>query len=407
MHVMGIIVEYNPFHNGHLYHLNKSKEVTDATHVIAVMSGNYIQRGEPALVDKWARAKMALSCGVDLVIELPFVYAVQSAEIFAYGAIKLLDSTNIVDSICFGSESGDIKALTKIAEILAYEPNSFKSSIKKYLKQGRSFPEARQIAIAEHLKASSNILATPNNILAIEYIKNLMRLNSKIKPYTIKRISSGYHDVVIRDNIPSATAIRNILKASNMHKINGTMPDICYEELIKEFNKGKGPVFIEDFEMPIFYTLRKVNKRELMEIQDVSEGLENRLIKYSREAGNLNELISHVKTKRYTMTRIKRILIHTMIGIKEQDLKIFNANGGPQYIRVLGFNEKGRNLLKLIKERSQLPIITNVRNTAKYPALIKSMLEIEARATDLYVLGFKNPLERKAGRDQMTSPIVV
>lgn len=407
MHVMGVIVEYNPFHNGHLYHINKSRELVNATHIIAVMSGNYIQRGEPALVDKWTRTKMALSCGVDLVIELPFIYAVQSAEIFAYGAIKLLDSTNIVDSICFGSESGNIKMLAKIAEILAYEPPYFKENIKKYLKQGYSFPESRQMAIAEHLEGDSSMLSSPNNILAIEYIKNLIRLNSKIKPYTIKRVASGYHDTVIKDNIPSATAIRNILKSGNIYEIDNALPNICHEELIKEFKKGKGPVFLEDFEMPIFATLRKATKRDLMEIQDVNEGLENRLMKYARETGNLHELINNVKTKRYTTTRIKRILIHAMVGIKKRDLHLFNIHGGPQYMRVLGFNEKGKNLLKLIKERSQLPIITNVRDLSKYPPLIKSMLEIEVKATDLYVLGFKNPEERKAGRDQVLSPIII
>ena len=262
--VLGLITEYNPFHNGHLYHLEKSKELCSADYVVCVMSGNFIQRGEPAIVNKWARAEMAVLAGADLVLELPVVYAMASAEFFAYAAIKTLDSIGITDCICFGSESGEIETLDKIAEILCKEPPLFRTLLKEHLAEGKSFPVSRQSALIKYMACSGQIetagdigfiLEQSNNILGIEYLKALKKLGSKIKPYTIKRIDNEYGAQNLTGRISSATSIRKQFE-SNSCAWNGTdfdsdvaqtMPSSSLNILKKEFGSGRGPVFPESF----------------------------------------------------------------------------------------------------------------------------------------------------------------
>lgn len=233
MKVVGLITEYNPFHNGHKYHLEASKEKASATHSIAVMSGNFLQRGEPALLDKWTRAKMAVDSGVDLVLELPTVFATQSAEYFAHGALSVLEDTNVVDSLCFGSELGDTELLKDIADVLVDEPLEFKNILKKHLNLGLSFPKARSLALKaffEHAKYShfekiEKIVESPNNILGIEYMKSLIKLKSKITPLTIKRVYSNYHDKDINSSIASATSIReHYFKNKNIKELSSVVP---------------------------------------------------------------------------------------------------------------------------------------------------------------------------------------
>ncbi|MGO1820465.1 MAG: tRNA(Met) cytidine acetate ligase, partial [Senegalia sp. (in: firmicutes)] len=209
MKIVGLVTEYNPFHNGHKYHLERSKYETNCDYSIAIMSGNFVQRGEPAICDKWSRAKMAIDSGVDLVIELPTLYSTMSAEFFSYGAIKILDSLNSIDFISFGSETNDLKKLNSISKILAFEPLEFKYSLKKYLNEGNVFPKARSLALKEILKDKDldKIINNPNNILAIEYMKSLIKLKSTIKAHSIKRISSNYNDKNLTGEISSATAI--------------------------------------------------------------------------------------------------------------------------------------------------------------------------------------------------------
>jgi len=268
MKALGLIVEYNPFHNGHLYHLQQSRAVTGCEYVICVMSGNFIQRGEPALVNKWARARMALLSGVDLVLELPAVYAVSSAEFFAYGAVKILDSLGIVDSICFGSESGRIEDLDFIAGIVSEEPEPYKLFLKENLDKGLSFPAAREAALKSYLASGPkscddirSLLNSSNNILGIEYLKALKRLKSRIKPHTIRRISNSYHTGELTGAISSATAIRkNIFDSVSLPekaKFFHTMPESSISVLKEEFKNGTGPVFSSSFDLILLSILRK------------------------------------------------------------------------------------------------------------------------------------------------------
>ena len=260
MNILGLVVEYNPFHNGHLYHLEKSKEITNATHTVAIMSGNFLQRGEPALFDKYTRAKAAVENGVDLVIELPTLFACQSAEIFSHGAICTLNSLNCIDSVCFGSEVGNIDILYTIANILVNEPDDFKVKLKNYLKEGMLFPSARSNALFDYISHNNlvniskedllNILNSSNNILGIEYIKSIIKLDSNIKPYTITRIKSEYNSEQIDSSICSATAIRKSLKDNNnIELLSNVIPNKTYNVIKDSIENNFNPMMIWNFRM--------------------------------------------------------------------------------------------------------------------------------------------------------------
>jgi len=423
MKVLGIVVEYNPFHNGHIYHIEQSKAVTGCDAVVCVMSGNFIQRGEPALINKFARAEMALQNGVDLVIELPLPYAMSSAESFGFGAVKLLDSIGIVDCISFGSEQGDITSLQYISEILANEPQEYKDELKKQLSLGLSFPICRQLAMQKYLDRHTSgfntvdvktILETPNNILGIEYLKAVSRLKSSIKPYTINRIANNYNSSDLTGVISSATAIRNsIYRMKNQEQSPlsfdtvQALPQDSKIIIERELSKGRGPNGINKFEDILLGFLRQTSVEKLREVPGISEGLEYRIKKAGEISGNLEELLSNICTKRYTQTRIQRILLSLLAGFTKYDMDLFNQYGGPQYSRILGFNSVGRELLTKMKKSSSLPIITkpsDYKNSCN--KLLTRMLEIEALSTDMYVLGYKNPTFRKAGQEFTHSIII-
>ncbi len=407
MKVLGLITEYNPFHNGHLHHLEKSREITGCDTVVCVMSGNFIQRGLPALTNKWSRAEMALNNQVDLIIELPVYYAVSSAEFFAHGAVKLLDSLGFVDSLCFGSECGEIDLLKIIAFVLAEEPAAYKEKLCRRLEEGLSFPAARSLALQDYFSQNSpNDLALvralidkPNNILGIEYMKALKRLNSTIKPSTIRRYKADYNSYKQYGSIASATAIRKILASNELEVVKSVVPESSYNILRREISEGRGPVFSESFELAILSMLRKMSSEELRGVNDVTEGIENRIIKAAQESGSLSELLDRIKTKRYTLTRLQRILTCILLGLSRDNLETFNSAGGPQYIRVLGFSEKGEELLGKIKA-SSLPLVTNLPVFLKNcTALQKKMLEADILASDIYCLGYPSASERLGGQD--------
>lgn len=423
MKVLGVIAEYNPFHNGHAYHIEKSKSVSGCDAVVCVMSGNYIQRGEPALVNKFARAEIAIKSGVDLVIELPVPFAMSSAEMFAFGAVKILDSIGIVDCISFGSEHGDVSSLQFISDILVNEPQEYKDELKKQLSLGLSFPVCRQNAIRKYIEDKqinsgfsdiSILLETSNNILGIEYLKAISRLKSSIKPYTVKRIANQYNSVDLSGNISSATAIRNdILAMENhgqsqltMHAAEAVSLDAKFI-LAREMRQGRGPNSINRFESIILALLRQSSIEALGALPGISEGLEYRIKKAGEISGSMDELIANICTKRYTRTRIQRILLSLLTGITKNDVGLFMQYGGPQYSRILAFNHTGRELLSEMKKTSLLPVITKAsdyRNSCN--SLLVRMLEIEARSTDMYVLGYRNPASRKSGQE-FTQNIVI
>jgi predicted nucleotidyltransferase len=411
MKVLGLIVEYNPFHNGHLYHIKKAKEITSSDYIICVMSGNYVQRGEPAILNKWARTKIALNYGIDLVIELPFVFSMSSAEYFSMNAIKILDSIGIVDCICFGSESGKISNLMEISNLLTNENTEYSKTLKKYLSKGISYPLARQKALFEYFQEHSHSdlskeISTPNNILGIEYLKALKRLNSKIKPYTIARIGNSYDEQSITGNLSSATSIRNILNNDNIsadtayEQLKTTLPEKSYEILLDEIKNGNCPVKTEMFDDIIISTMRRYSAYDLKNIPYISEGLENKFKKNSDTFSTIEKVVKHTKSKRYTHSRIQRTIFNILVGLNYEDFESFHNLDSSIYARILGFNNNGIKLLLKAKNRTRIPITTKF--SILYNSCNKTLRKIsyyEKLSTDLYVLAYKNPDHKKSGQD--------
>ena len=390
--ILGIVSEYNPFHNGHLYHLNYSKQVTKSFFTVAVMSGNFTQRGNTALVDKWTRAEMALKSGIDLVIELPVLYAISSAENFADGAVKILNSLGIVDYISFGSEIGEIAPLNDIASILYKEPKEFSNLISRQLKSGLSYAKARELAISMYLGSSKKykeILDNPNNILGIEYLKALKRHKSNIKPITIKRDYSDYNSKTVKEGIASATAIRTMIEQNkNIHYV---VPYETYE-LMEEKQENKEIIKnLSVFEKQIIFTLRKMTIQEISVLPDVSEGLEYRIKEAANISNNLETLLNNIKTKRYAETRIRRILLYALLGIKEKDIAM--SRRIIPYIRVLGFNKHGKRIISAIAlNNPKLKIIISLKKfmETNLDQMKKNMISKDILATNIYTLGYES-----------------
>ena len=391
--VLGIIAEYNPFHNGHLYHLLKSKEEAKADSVIAVIGGNFTQRGEPSLVDKWSKAEMALANGADLVIELPTLYSTSSAENFADGAIKILNSLKVVNAISFGSETEDLNKLNVIANTLYKEPKEYKEFLSSNLKKGLSFPKAREEAIVRYLgdKQYSFLLSSPNNILGIEYLKALKKYNSEIKPICIQRKDAGHLSLDYTGEVASATAIRKLVYANRMKEVKTFTTPATFRILEEEIRKGHFVKDLSIFEDIIIYNLRKMSLAEIANLPDVSEGLENSIKKAANSCNTIDEFINIVSSKRYTSTRIRRILLYTLLGITKRDMSISKKT--IPYVRVLGFNENGKNLISKIKRcNPRLSIITSVKKfeDANVNKNLKIMLDKDIFATNVYTLGYSN-----------------
>ncbi len=420
MKILGLIVEYNPFHNGHLYHLKKSLEITNSTHSIAVMSGNFLQRGEPALFDKYKRAEMAISNGVDLVVELPTLYACQSAEIFAHGAITLLNSLNCIDSICFGSEHGDIDLLVEISKILINEPDKFKTLLKRNLDEGILFALARSKALSEYMLNHTNlnidenklndVLSTPNNILGIEYIKSLLKHKSTIRPYSITRIQADYNSETIESNICSATAIRKTLKEYNtLNSISNVVPIKTFELISKSIDNNFNPMFDEYY----FDTIRELVIRDLNILNsyfDVNEGIENKIYKSVFSCKNIFELQQSIKSKRYTLTKVKRILNNILLGITKDDMNTVKNIMKLPYVRILAFNDKGREIIKQIKLNSEIKIINKFSNVNfEDDKVFETLIKYDIKATNMYNIPYyKNNMNLLKGpMDYYLSPVYI
>lgn len=391
--VLGIIAEYNPFHNGHLFHLNESKKLTGSSYTVAIMSGNFAQRGNTSIIDKWSKAKSAIECGVDLVVELPVLYSTSSAENFAEGAIKILDSLKVVDYLSFGAETADINLLNNIATVLNEEPKEYKSLLSEELKKGLSYPKARENALMIYLndiKKYSNVLSSPNNILGIEYIKALKKYNSIIQPIAMPRHESGHNDLNYHGNTASSTAIRNITKNNGFDILRKLMPEPSYTNLIKNIKVGHVVPDLSVFEKEIIFNLRKMSIYDISQLPDVSEGLEFAIKNAANSCNSLVELLNIIKSKRYTQTRIQRILLYSLLGITKKDIAISKKT--QPYVRVLGFNEKGKYLIsEVAKANPKLNIITSVKKFTdkNLNRNLKSMLEKDIWATDVYTIGYE------------------
>ena len=360
MKSIGIIAEYNPFHNGHLYHLNKIKEKYPDHTIVLVMSGNYTERGDVSIIDKWKKAEIAQKAGIDLIVELPFPFATQSADYFSYGAITLLEHLK-VEKVVFGSESNNIEDLETIVDC-QLNNEDFDKLVKVYSKFGKNYPTALSLALKD---LTGKEITTPNDLLGISYIKAIKKNNYNIKPETIKR-TNLYHEEELNEEISSATAIRKALKENK--DIEKHVPDFTLPYL-------KDLHFIEDY-----YTLLKykiLTEDDLSKYQTVDEGIDQLLKKEISTSSTYEELVTKLKSKRYTYNKITRMLLHILCNFTKENAKQFQDIS---YIRLLGFNEKGRQYLNSIKKDIEVPIISKINRT-KDP-----MLEFEIQTTKIYSL---------------------
>jgi predicted nucleotidyltransferase len=368
MKVVGLITEYNPFHNGHKYHIEMARKITDADYVIAVMSGDFVQRGAPAVISKYDRGLMAIKNGVDLVFELPICYATGSAQYFALGAVALLNGLGIVDYLCFGSECGDIKALEDAAELI-YNPNdSLQELLYSYIREGYSYPAARARATAAKGSDMADVISEPNNILGIEYINALKRLSSPIKPITIKRELAHYHDKNLGASISSATAIRNILQDNEapmkLSLINDSVPQDVYDYFINNYHK-KYPITIEDFSSVVKYKIMSESSNELAEYMDLSSDLADRIKNVDALQYSMDELLQKIKSKNITLTRANRALIHILLNIKRKAFNEYINDNIIYYARILAMRKEASPLIRRIKKHGRLPVITKIGGVHK------------------------------------------
>lgn len=416
METIGIIAEYNPFHNGHAYQITEIRRRTGARFVIAAISGDFVQRGTPAIIDKYTRTRMALSCGADLVLELPCLWATASAEYFAAAGVTLFDKTGCTDAICFGAETEDLPLLNAAATLLAHEPEGYRNLLAFYLKEGLNFPMARAKALSGYLKnvwpgldpsisgppASSpaagrspeaffSAISTPNNILAIEYLKALECRHSSLSPLLLKREGAGYHDTSIHVKNASATAIRRLLLASSgsfdagsVHMLKNAMPQTVYD-VLNSYLAENPPLFAEDFSCILSYLLLSASQESLAAVGDCTKAIANRIYKNRFCCHSFAEFCGQNKSRDVTYTRISRILLHILLNITNDDYIKFRAADYIPYLRILGFRRDAAELLTRLKANASVPIISKLASApSQLSASAFSLLEKDIFAAELY-----------------------
>lgn len=405
MPVTGIIAEYNPFHNGHKHQLKTIREQFNDAEIIVAMSGSITQRGETAILDKWSRAKIAVANGADLVIELPAVYAIRSAQDFARGGVRLFNSLNIVDNLAFGTEYPEDKRLQSAGVFL--ETSEAQNILHEKIKKGLSYAGAVTEILQEKFSFSEKILREPNTILGLEYIRSMIHTGSAIKPLPLLRKGAGHRQENISDNIASGTAIRQEAKKSipDYKKISETVPQEILYLLEKNFADS------DKLFLPLLYKLNNINICSLKNIYGISEGIENRLLASLKNPHSFGDIINAMTTRRYTIARCQRAIMYLLLGITSDEMMFFD-NMPPQYIRILAFNNTGRNLLKKIKEASPLPLISKTSDYLNSQDILNNnihtdlqkMLSLDVKATNLQSLCFKSP---QTNLDFTTSPIYI
>lgn len=417
MKTAGIIAEYNPFHNGHQYQINELRARTGADFIIIAMSGNFVQRGEPAVFDKYTRTRMALNAGADLVLELPAAFAVSSAEDFAACGVALFDKLNVVNLLCFGSECGTVAALEPAARLLAEEPESYRILLRKRLSLGDSFPKAREQAVTEWMKektdtdeaALKTLLSSPNNILGMEYMKALLRRGSSIKPYTIQRNGQGYNDsnldaVADGQTFASASAIRTALRGADF-TILGQMPGMEITD-----SAAWTPVFPDDFSALLNYRLLSLaaSGQDLTMFSDVSRELADRIGNRILEPGSYTERIGQLKTRQYTYTRVSRALLHILLGTTTAQIQNYRDRDYAPCARILGFRKSAGPLLAELKKNSRIPLISKVADAEK---ILTDAQALHSFRYDLYCAHlYQSVVYQKNGllpRNEYTQPIVI
>ncbi len=400
MRVVGIIAEYNPLHNGHIYHLEQARKQSDAEYCVVVMSGNFVQRGEPACTDKLTRTEWALQAGADVVLELPSIYAVSSAERFALGGVRTLAATGVVTDLAFGCEDSDINTLYQLCDIIVSEPPAYRRELAEQLHMGKSYPRARfdalrAFGIPDHMLAA---IAKPNNILAIEYLRAIRAGKLGISPMPIRRIDSGYHATELTGEYSSATAIRRALSEGN-REVLSAVPLFVGGPILYD---PQFPITQEDIGSLILYALRRMTVQELAAVPDVAEGLENVIYRAVRSTGSLDVFYENVKSKRYTLARCKRIAVNALLGITAEHHRETVERADGVYLRVLGFNRSARPLLSMMGKAASAPIILRNTDIAKCNPLVQKNLAIDALSTD--ILNFALPADLR--RDHI-APIIV
>lgn len=378
MNITGIVAEFNPFHNGHKFLIDEAKKNSDA--VVSVMSGNFVQRGDTAVFSKFDRAKAAILNGVDLCIELPTPWAMSTAQTFASGAIEILENLVFVNSLCFGSECADMDLILKTSEI--FSNDNFRDLISSQLKNGVTFAAARQTAVGRIDERAADILSNPNDILATEYVSALRRLNSNIKPFCVKRQGARHDGTEASGNFLSASQIRSLILSDDTNSIKPFCPETSFE-VIEKANYSD----LRRLETDILGKLRRCTLSELRSLPDISEGIENRLFAAAKSATSLEELYSLIKTKRYTLARVRRLVLSAYLDLKADYLKT-----PPPYARVLGFSKKGEEIIKIFSSITKIPLIMRAGDIEKASENAGRIFAAEATATDLYALSLKSPL---------------
>ena len=396
MNVSAIIAEYNPFHNGHKYHIEQTKRLTGDSFVMVIMSGNFVQRGEPAIIEKRERAKMAVAAGADLVVELPVPWATASAERFAKGAVYIAAQAGIVNYLSFGCETQDTETLGRIARIL--NDKVYSLEIKKYYDDKMcSYAQARTAVVSDVLgKDCSELMLKPNNILAIEYIRALQSLKSPIKPIGVARQSVEHDSDLLSGSMTSAMNIRNLIKTGRPYK--DFVPSTTYDILNSPGNADKFPSLYSRLETAVLADLRKKSPADFECVPDIAEGIEHRILDAAKSSVSLNELFDKVKTKRYAHSRIRRIVLSSFLGITADDV-----NSLPAYIRVLALNDNGRQMLKEMKSKYFFPVVMKYGDVKYLDNNAKNIFMRESVATDIYNLSL--PQIRPCGTD-MTDEII-
>lgn len=407
MNVVGIISEYNPFHNGHKYLIEKQRQLDPTSKFIAVMSGNFTQRGEISILNKWQRADLAILGGIDLVLELPTVFALRSAEYFALGGVSLLHKLNLVDTICFGSEYTNLTDLTTIAK--ASLAPDFSPILQTYIKQGLPYAAAMSKALNKYTNIAENIIKAPNTILGIEYIKAVIKMQASIKFSIIPRYKAMHNDLNYQQKFASGTAIRHALyqNDTNFAKLAQVVPN----QTLNYLKQAKISASLPDAEnlfLPLSAKLRLAKLTDINDIYGIREGLEFKLLEMISKTSSLDELLSTLKSKRYARTSLQRLLYYILLNLTKAQMANFNKNLA-LYARVLAFNDNGRQLLKRMKETSTIPIITKTsayldskKRRQSSLTTLEEMLSIDTFASDLYTLCF-NPI-KLANMDFTTSP---
>ncbi|QKO36527.1 nucleotidyltransferase [Bacillus thuringiensis] len=395
----GIVVEYNPFHNGHLYHVQQTKKLTQSDIIIAVMSGPFLQRGEPALISKWYRTKMALANGVDLVVELPYVFATQKAETFANGAISILNALR-VSEICFGSEDGQIENFYNTISIQKNEEETFNCLVKQFMDAGNSYAKATSDAFSHILTSEKNIgMSQPNNILGFQYMKAILSQNSSIQAQTIKRFASHYHDETFNDqHIASATSIRKQLfsEEGSFTTIEPFLPQAT-TSLLANYKQNYGILHNWEQYFSFFkYRLMTMSPGDLRHIYEIEEGLEHRILSKIQNSSSFYSFMEALKTKRYTWTRLQRACTHILTNTTKEDIRSANIEQHAPYIRLLGMSQKGQTYLSKNKKKIELPILTHTK-TFDHAAL-----DIEKKANSVYFSIMHEPLRTQLLKQDIT-----